>query len=80
MLFYDQCGGTVIGGLFNPSLTAKERAFRIALDFPSVPASTEAQQDDSKSKQAVHLDRPAFVDHLVKMSDGLVENAILKAL
>ena len=77
MFFYDHCGGIAIGGLFNPSLVSKERAFRIALDFPTRPGEA-VQSEDIKSRQNVHLDRNAFLDRLVSMSDGLVERVTKK--
>lgn len=69
----------MIGGLFNPTLIEKERAFRIALDFPTAP-SGQAASDETKAKRNVRLDKKAFLDQLVSMSDGLVERISVKGV
>lgn len=74
-LFYDENGGIVVAGLFNPGLYEKPRNFRIAQDYPVTAAPIDAGADRSQ----VRFDCQAVIDKLVEMSEGLVIEVELSA-
>jgi U3 small nucleolar RNA-associated protein 22 len=73
ILFHDECGGTVVGGLLNPSLD-REREFRVTLGFSSEPVTFRGgEEGESKGKRKkVRLNRSAVVEGMKRASLGLV--------
>ncbi|KAH8929973.1 Nrap protein [Atractiella rhizophila] len=65
LLFYDEHGGSVIRGLFNPTLDVP-RDFRVNLDFTSRP------EGEGSEKQKVVLNRGAILDQIRSLGGGLV--------
>ncbi|KAJ9477861.1 U3 small nucleolar RNA-associated protein 22 [Pseudozyma hubeiensis] len=70
-LYHDQHGGSVVGGLFNPSLD-RERDFKVGLGFSSQPS-------DAGSKTQVKLNKPAIVAEIERLGEGLVQKVELRS-
>ncbi|SNX84858.1 uncharacterized protein MEPE_03567 [Melanopsichium pennsylvanicum] len=70
-LYHDKHGGTVIGGLFNPSLD-RERSFKVGLGFNSNP-----EEEKGKHPQ-VRLNRIAVMAEIERLGEGLVEKVELR--
>ncbi|ETS59915.1 hypothetical protein PaG_05887 [Moesziomyces aphidis] len=69
-LYHDCHGGSLIGGLFNPSLE-RERDFKVGLGFSSQPTTTDR-------KAQVKLNRAAIMAEIERLGEGLVERVELR--
>lgn len=69
-LYYDELGGTVIGGSFNPSLTSSPKPFRVGLGFNSQPAANSSNVDSRN----VVLNRRSIIEEIDRIGRGLVSN------
>lgn len=70
MLFHDLNGGSIVAGVFDPSL-AKAREFRVHLGFPCKPV--EGGEEEEGKKRRVTLDREALLEGVKRIGGGLVE-------
>ncbi|KAN0064992.1 U3 snoRNP protein [Thecaphora frezii] len=66
-LFYDDEGGCVVGGVWNPSLE-RPRQFKVALGFSSRPA------EEAKANANVALNRNAILAEIQRIGEGVVES------
>ncbi|SPO26844.1 uncharacterized protein UTRI_04157_B [Ustilago trichophora] len=73
-LYHDKHGGSVIGGLFNPSLD-RERDFKVGLGFSSLP-TTHASGKAGKTQ--VKLNRMAILAEIERLGEGLVDKVELR--
>lgn len=73
LFFYDVFGGTILGGVLNPSLATTERNFRVGLDYSSAPtASTGVGKGAKSKKNAVVFNGKGVVADICRFSKGLV--------
>jgi U3 small nucleolar RNA-associated protein 22 len=80
VLFHDECGGAVIGGLLNPSLD-REREFRVTLGFSSEPVTVKGSKEGGEGKgkrKKVRLNRLAVVEGMKRASRGLVVSTSMR--
>lgn len=73
-LYYDRFGGCLVGGMFNPTLSTKQRAFRVGLGFNSIPSSVVG----SGTAKEVTLNRIAIVEELQRVGKGFVRKVTLQ--
>lgn len=62
-LFYDEHGGTAIGGQWNPSRATGESPFKVLLHYSSAPVA---------DRDRVTLNRPAILAEIERLGHGLV--------
>ena len=74
-LFYDRFGGCSIGGMFNPILSNKQRAFRVGLGFNSVPASVVK----SGTAKEVIMNRKAILEEIQRVGKGIVQKITVQS-
>ncbi|MCO5565388.1 hypothetical protein L7F22_019061 [Adiantum nelumboides] len=74
-LYYDSFGGCSIGGMFNPTLIQKQRAFRVGLGFNSIPASVISESGSAKE---VILNQNAIVEEIQRIGKGIVQKVTLR--
>ncbi|PWZ00349.1 Nrap-domain-containing protein [Testicularia cyperi] len=80
-LFHDVHGGTVIGGLFNPSLD-RSRDFKVGLGFNSclgaAEAATPVSQTSNQDGRHVMLNKAALMAEIERLGQGLVDKVELQ--
>jgi U3 small nucleolar RNA-associated protein 22 len=79
VLFHDECGGSVVGGLLNPMLD-REREFRVALGFSSEPVELNGakKKEDSETKRKVRLNKRSVVEGMRRASMRLVVDVSMR--
>ncbi|KIJ40341.1 hypothetical protein M422DRAFT_68604 [Sphaerobolus stellatus SS14] len=74
--FYDTYGGTTIGGVWNPSIVAEERPWRVRLGFSSVPEVGD-KKSKSKPTETVSFNVPGVLGEIKRMGEGLVKKIVV---
>lgn len=69
LLFYSTDGGSVIGGIWNPTAEAI-RPWSVGLGFPARPVT--AQKNGETGKAKVVLDKTAVLLEMERLGKGLV--------
>ncbi|KAJ1917766.1 U3 snoRNP protein [Mycoemilia scoparia] len=85
LFFYDQLGGSTIGGIWIPSAKNHQVALKAHLGINTKPIADEKETKSKKSSKdpeqlpnAVHLNIDAVLNEILTLGDGLVDDIELK--
>ncbi|TDL20253.1 Nrap protein [Rickenella mellea] len=79
VFFYDPLGGTVIGGVWDPSLK-EARLFRVLCGYSSIPERqiTPEAKSKNKTKDMIVLGEAAILAEIRRMGEGLVASIVVR--
>ncbi|KAK4049077.1 U3 snoRNP protein [Microbotryomycetes sp. JL221] len=77
VLFHAVQGGSVIGGIWDPSVEGPPRSFKVGLGFPFKPANPMSKaaangSEDGQGKSKVVINKKAILSQIERIGKGLV--------